>query len=57
MLKNWNHRYSNHNMNIKCVGSNINCIGFESIHYTINLDVSSSFKVFRDFDFYVFMYC
>ena len=32
-------RYSSHNKNIKCVGSTIICIDFESIYYAINLDV------------------
>ena len=35
-------RYSNHNSNIKCIDSTIKCIGFESFHYAINLDVVSS---------------
>ena len=50
MLQNLSHRYSSYNRNIKCVGSTIKCMGFELIHYTINLDVVSSFMVFRDFD-------
>ena len=25
-------------------------VGFKSIHYTINLDVDSSFRVFNEFD-------
>ena len=33
------------------VGSTINCVGFESIHYAINLDVVSSFMIFSDFDY------
>ena len=50
--------YSNHNSNIKCVDSTIKCIGFESFHYAINLDVVSSFMVFRDFDsMFLSMYC
>ena len=40
MLYNWNHSYSSHYSTIKCVG-------FESIHYVINLDVVSPFVVFR----------
>ena len=31
--------YSSYNSNIKCVGSTIKYIGFESIHYVINLDI------------------
>ena len=52
MLQNWNHRYSNQYKIIKCVG-------FELIHYTINLDAASSSKVFSEFDFFFFyqMYC
>ena len=50
--------YSIHNSNIKCVGSTIKCIDFESIHYVINLDVVSSLMVFRDFDYmFLSMYC
>ena len=26
ILQNWNHRYSSHNSDIKCVGSTIKCI-------------------------------
>ena len=44
MLHNWSHRYSNHYRIIKC----------KSIHYVINMDVVSSFKVFNEFD-YVFL--
>ena len=43
MLKNWSHIYSNHHRIIKY-------IGFKSIHYVINPDVTSSFKVFNKFD-------
>ena len=50
MLQNWSHRYSSHKSNIKCVGLIIKCIDFESIHYTINLDVVLLFMVFSDFD-------
>ena len=39
ILQNLSHRYSSHNSNIKCVDSTIKCIGFESFHYVINLDV------------------
>ena len=50
--------YSSHNSNIKYVGSNIKCIGFESIHYAINFDVVSSFMIFSDFDFmFLLMHC
>ena len=45
-----NHRYSNHNNNIKCVSLTIKCIDFETIHYVINLDVILSFMIFSDFD-------
>ena len=27
------------------------CVGFESTHYVVNLDVMSSFKVFSKFDY------
>ena len=50
MLQNLNHIHSNHNNNIKCVGLTIKYIGFEPIHYIINLDVISSSMVFNDFD-------
>ena len=43
MLQNWINRYSSHYRIIKYVG-------FEPIHYVINLDVVSSFKVFNKFD-------
>ena len=36
--------YSSHS-NIKCTSSAIKCIGFESIHYVINLDVVSSLLI------------
>ena len=50
--------YSSHNSNIKCVDSIIKCIGFESFHYVINLDVVSSFMIFNDFDsMFLSMYC
>ena len=42
--------YYSHNSNIKYMDSTIKCIGFESFHYAINLDVVSSFMVFSDFD-------
>ena len=46
------------NSNIKCIDSTIKCIGFESFHYVINLDVISSFMVFSDFDYmFLSMYC
>ena len=58
MLQNLNHRYYSHNNNIKCVESTIKFIDFESFHYTINLNVFSSFMVFNDFDFiFLLMYC
>ena len=41
--------HSNHNSNIKCLGSTIKYIDFELIHYGINLNVVSS-SVFSDFD-------
>ena len=51
MLQNWSQRYSSHNSNIKCTH-------FESFHYTINLDVVSSFMIFSDFDYmFLSMYC
>ena len=51
ILQNLSKMYFCHNSNIKCVDSTIKCIGFESFHYTINIDVISSFMVFNDFDF------
>ena len=45
MLENWNSRYFSHNNNIKCVGSTIKYIGFELIHYAVNLNVGSSFII------------
>ena len=59
MLHNWNHRYSNHNSNIKCVGSTqiyrleaqLKCISFEPIHYAINPDDVSFSMIFSDFDY------
>ena len=42
--------YSSHNSNIKCVGSIIKNIGFEPIHYAINLDIVLSYMIFRDFN-------
>ena len=41
-----------------CVGLTIKCVGFEPIHYAINLNVVSSSIVFSGFD-YVFLstYC
>ena len=44
------HIYYSHNSNVKCVGLTIKYIGFESIHYAINLDVVSSSMVFNNFD-------
>ena len=46
---------ANHNSNIKYVGSIINYRSFESIHYIINLDIISSFIIFRDFN-YIFLW-
>ena len=58
MLQNMNHRYSSHNNTIKPAGLTIKCIGFDPIHYAINLDVFSSFIVFNDFDFiFLSIYC
>ena len=51
MLQNLNYKYSSHDSNSKCVGSTIKYIGFEPIHYTINLNVVSSFMVLSDFNF------
>ena len=42
--------YSYHDSNIKCVGSIIKYIYFESIHYAINLDIILSCIIFNDFD-------
>ena len=42
MLQNLSHMYSSHYMIIKCVG-------FKSIHYTINLNIMLSFEVFNKF--------
>ena len=47
MLQNWNNIYYNYQIIIKCVG-------FKPIHRAINLDVTSSFKVFSKFE-YVFL--
>ena len=58
MLQNLSHRCYIHNSNIKYIGSPIKCIGFEPIHYNINLDVVSSSMVFNDFDYmFLLMYC
>ena len=58
MLQNWIRRYSSNNSNIKCVKLTIKCIGFESFHYAINLDIISSFVVFSDFDYmFLSIYC
>ena len=43
--------YYSHNSNIKCVNSTIKYIGFESIHYIINLEHVSSFMIFCDLDY------
>ena len=58
MLQNWSNMYSNHSSNIKCVGTTIKYIDFESIHYTLNLDDVSSFIVYNDFDYmFLSIYC
>ena len=58
ILQNLSYMYSSHNNNIKCVGSTIKRVGFESINYAINLDIVSSFMVFNDFDsMFLSMYC
>ena len=44
MFKNWNHRYYSQYRIIKYVG-------FESILYNINLNVTLFFKVFTKFDY------
>ena len=36
VLQNYNHMYSSHNGNVKCVCSTIKYIDFESIHHAIN---------------------
>ena len=57
VLQNSNHKYYNHNINIKCVDSIIKYKYFESIHYIINLNVVSSFIIFNDFDYtFLFIY-
>ena len=49
--------YYSHNNNIKYVDSIINCIGFESFYYVINLNMISSFIGFSDFDYmFISMY-
>ena len=40
--------YSSHNNNIKCVGSVIKCISFETIHYVININIVSLSMVFSN---------
>ena len=58
MLQNRSHRYFSHKSNIKNIDSIIKYIGFESIHYVINLDVVSSFMIFNNFDYiFLSMYC
>ena len=45
-------------VNIKYIDLTIKCIGFESFHYTINLNIASYFMVFTGFDFmFLSMYC
>ena len=57
IMQNWNYKHSSHNGNIKCVGSIIKCIDFESIYHAINFDAISSFMVFSDFDYmFISMY-
>ena len=43
--------YFSYNSNIKCIDSIIKYIDFEPFHYTINLDVVSSFVVFSNLDY------
>ena len=43
--------YSNDNNNIKCIISITKYIGFESIHYVVNLYAISFFMVLNDFDY------
>ena len=51
MLQHWSHKCSSQ-YNI------IICVRFELIYYVINLDVVSSFLVFRKFDYeFLSMYC
>ena len=57
MLQNLSHKYYSHNNNMKCVGSTIKCLGFELIHYVINLNVVSSFMIFSNFLLYVLYRC
>ena len=58
MLQNLSQMYYSHNSNIKCVDSTIKCIGFESFHYVINLNVVLLFVGFNDFDYmFLSMYC
>ena len=50
--------YSRYNSNFKFIGSAIKYIGFDSIHYVINLDIVSSFTVFSDGNsMFLSMYC
>ena len=57
ILQNLSHKYSSHNSNIKCVESTINYVDFQPIHYTINLDVISSFMIISEFDYmFLLMY-
>ena len=50
MLQNRSQKYFSHNSNIKYINSIIKYIGFESFHYTINIDVVSSYVIFNNFD-------
>ena len=43
LQKSWSHMYS-------CYHRIIKCVGFKTIHYAINLDVTSSSRVFSEFD-------
>ena len=57
MIQNLSHKYFSHNSNIKCVESTINYVYFHPIHYTINMDVISSFMIIRDLDYmFLLMY-
>ena len=42
----------------KHIQTTIKCIGFELIHYAINVDDVSSFMVFSEFDYmFLIIYC
>ena len=58
MLQNYNYKDSNDNSSIKYVCSTIKWIGFEPIHYAVNIYVVSSSMIFSDFDFvFISIYC